>query len=229
MYWTEEHDRLMCREILAVDPFTSTKKGTVQRGAKWKIIADHLLEIMEPKFKVDLRAVRDRYQLLAQKLRKKLKSEEKASGIDTEMSETETAIEELIEKEDAAESIDGDGTQRKRERKNQDRENAEDMTRQAMERMRKTQKRKSAEGENETKKKERSSGSDTLLYLRERNEFLQETHKEELALRKQELMLQEKKQEDFMKLIVQKQQLQSKQIQDFQRLMFTVLNNFGPK
>ena len=68
MYWTEEHDRLMCREILAVDPFTGTKKGTVQRGAKWKIIADHLLDILEPKFKVDLRAVRDRYQLLAQKL-----------------------------------------------------------------------------------------------------------------------------------------------------------------
>ena len=116
MYWTEEHDRLMCREILAVDPFTGTKKGTVQRGAKWKIIADHLLDILEPKFKVDSRAVRDRYQLLAQKLRKKLKSEEKASGIDTEMSETETATEELIEKEYAAESIDGDGTQRQRER-----------------------------------------------------------------------------------------------------------------
>ena len=96
MYWTEEHDRLMCREILAVDPFTGTKKGTVQRGAKWKIIADNLSEIMEPKFKVDPRGVRDRYQLLAQKLRKKLKDEQKASGIDTEMSETENAIEELL-------------------------------------------------------------------------------------------------------------------------------------
>ena len=228
MYWTEEHDRLMCREILAVDPFTGTKKGTVQRGAKWKIIADHLLDILEPKFKVDSRAVRDRYQLLAQKLRKKLKSEEKASGIDTEMSETETAIEELIEKEDAAESIDGDGTQRQRERKNQDRENAEDMRRQAMERMGQTQKRKSVEGENETKKK-KGQVEVILCYLRERNEFLQETQKEELALRKQELMLQEKKQEDFMKLIVQQQQLQSKQMQDFQAMMFTVLNKFGPK
>ena len=228
MDWTEEHDRLMCREILAVDPFTGTKKGTVQRGAKWKIIADHLLDILEPKFKVDSRAVRDRYQLLAQKLRKKLKSEEKASGIDTEMSETETAIEELIEKEDAAESIDGDGTQRQRERKNQDRENAEDMRRQAMERIGQTQKRKSVEGENETKKK-KGQVEVILCYLRERNEFLQETQKEELALRKQELMLQEKKQEDFMKLIVQQQQLQSKQMQDFQAMMFTVLNKFGPK
>ena len=98
-----------------------------------------------------------------------------------------------------------------------------------MERMGQTQKRKSVEGESETKKKKRSSGSDTLLYLRERNEFLQDTHKEELTLRKQELTLQEKKQEDFMKLIVQQQQLQSKQIQDFQALMFTVLNKFGPK
>ena len=70
MYWTEEHDRLMCRENLAVDPFTGTKKGTVQKVAKWKLIADNLLEILEPKFKVDSRAVRDRYQLLAQKLRK---------------------------------------------------------------------------------------------------------------------------------------------------------------
>ena len=97
----------------------------------------------------------------------------------------ETAIEELIEK--------GDGTQRQRDRKNQDRENAEDMRRQAMERMGQTQKRKSVDGENETKEKKGSSRSDTLLYLRERKEFLHEIHKEELAFRKQELLLQEKK------------------------------------
>ena len=106
----------------------------------------------------------------------------------------ETAIEELIiEKGDAAESIDGDGTQRQRERKNQDRENAEDIRRQALERMGQTQKRKSVDGENEAKEKKGSSRSDTLLHLRERNEFLHETHKEELGFRKQELMLQEKK------------------------------------
>ena len=49
----------------------------------------------------------------------------------------------------------------------QDRENAEDMRKQAMERMGQTQKRKSVDGENETKKKKGSSRSDTLLYLRE--------------------------------------------------------------
>ena len=62
----------MCREILAVDPFTGTKKGTVQGGVKWKIIADHLFEILKSKFKrVESRAVRDSYQLLAEKPRKK--------------------------------------------------------------------------------------------------------------------------------------------------------------
>ena len=49
------------------------------------------------------------------------------------MSEAETAIEELM---------DGDGTQRQGDRKHQDKENAEDMRRQAMERMGQTQKRK---------------------------------------------------------------------------------------
>ena len=68
-----------------------------------------------------------------------------------------------------------------------------------------------------------------MLYLRERNELLQETRKEELALRKQELELQEKKQEDFMKLIVQQQQQQSKQMQDFQAIMLSVLGKFGQK
>ena len=80
-----------------------------------------------------------------------------------EMSDAETTIKELIEKEDAAESMDADGTERKRDQKHQDKENAEDMRSQAMERMGQIQKRKSVEGENETKKKKRSSGSDTLL------------------------------------------------------------------
>ena len=82
MFWTEEHDKLMCREILAVDPFTRTKKGTVQRGAKWKEVVDNLMAIDSPKFKVHVKAVRDRYNLISRKLREKLK-EERASGIET--------------------------------------------------------------------------------------------------------------------------------------------------
>ena len=55
-------------------------------------------------FKVDKRAVRDRYNNLARELRKKIKNGEKASGIETEMTNLENALEDLTEREDAAES-----------------------------------------------------------------------------------------------------------------------------
>ena len=33
------HDQMLCREILVVDPFTGTKKGTVERGTEWEEVA----------------------------------------------------------------------------------------------------------------------------------------------------------------------------------------------
>jgi len=35
-------DEMLCREILVVDPFTGTKKGTVERGSKWVEVAENL-------------------------------------------------------------------------------------------------------------------------------------------------------------------------------------------
>ena len=93
-------------------------------------------------FTVDKRAVQDRYNLLSRESRNKLKREEKESGIETDMTEVEMALEELIEKEDAAETE---------------------------QRVGQTQKRKADEGASEgKKKKKRSSGSDTLNFLREK-------------------------------------------------------------
>ena len=186
MFWTEEHDKLMCREILAVDPFSGTKKGTVQRGSKWKVI-ENLMATETPTFKVDTRSVRDRYNLLSQKLRKKLKEEEKASGIDTEMSEVETALEEIIEKEDASEEAQGCESEGKRKRREQDRENAQNIRRKAMEQLGKTQVKEGG------KRKRRSNSSNTFVYLREKNEILQEMRKEELDLKKKEIEQQDKK------------------------------------
>ena len=40
--WSTVHDEMLCREILVVDPFTGTKKGTVARGTKWKEVAENL-------------------------------------------------------------------------------------------------------------------------------------------------------------------------------------------
>ena len=42
MTWKTVHDEMLCREILVVDPFTGTKKGTVARGFKWEGVAQNL-------------------------------------------------------------------------------------------------------------------------------------------------------------------------------------------
>ena len=79
MVWNTAHDEMLCREILVIDPFTGTRKSTVARGTKWEEVAENLkkkqLNIIY--FKVDKRAVRDRYNLLSKELRKKLKREKK--------------------------------------------------------------------------------------------------------------------------------------------------------
>jgi hypothetical protein len=78
MFWTEEHDKVLCGEIFLVVPFTGTRKGTLQRGIKWKLIAGNLNDLNYPVFKVDQRAVRDRHNLLTQRFRQKMREEEKA-------------------------------------------------------------------------------------------------------------------------------------------------------
>ena len=104
MVWNEEKDELLCREIFAVNVFSGIKRSTVARWAKWEKVAENLNKQQDVFFKVDKRAVRDRYNNLSRELRKKIKNEEKASGIETEMTNLENALEDLIEREDAAES-----------------------------------------------------------------------------------------------------------------------------
>ena len=220
MVWSTAHDEMLCREILVIDPFTGTRKSTVARGTKWEEVAKNLNKIKQIYFKVDKRAVRDRYNLLAKELRKKLKREKKESGVETDMTEVEMALEELIEKEDAAETEQRVVDNQKKAKDSQDRENAENIRKKAMERLGQTQKRKADENESEGKRrKKRSSGSDTLSFLREKNEQAQEMQKEELELRKQQLEVESKKQDNFMQVMLNQQQQQQKQMQDFQAMM----------
>jgi len=58
-------------------------------------------------------------------LRNKLKREEKESGIETDLTEVEMALEELIEKDDAAETEKRVLENQKKVKDSQDRENAE--------------------------------------------------------------------------------------------------------
>ena len=125
------------------------------------------------------------------------------------MTNLEKALEDLIEREDAAESeqrvVD--------DQKKQDRENATDMRKIAMESIGQTKKRKeSNDNENEGRKfKKRSSDNATVAYLREKNERLQE----ELEMKRTQL----EREGNLMKLMVSQQQQQPKQMQEFQAMM----------
>ena len=73
--------------------------------------------------------------------------------------------------------------------------------------------------ENEGKVKERrSSGNNTLEYLKERNERIDEIRKQE-----------ERKNENIMKLMSQQLQQQRKQIEGFQTMMMTMFSKFLEK
>ena len=159
---------MLCREILVTNPFTGTKRGTVARGTKWEQVAENLNKVELVHFKVDKRSVRDRYNHLAKILRKRLSDKKKESGIDTEMTDIEHALEELIEIEDAAETDQAAVNEQKNRKINQDRENAEDIWKTAMEKLGQTKKRKAEDGE-ERKWKRRSTGSETLNFLRGKN------------------------------------------------------------
>ena len=102
MEWTTAHDVLLCREMLAINPFKAKRK-TIQRTKMWETLVHHLEQIEEPSFKVSVRSIRDRYTLLAKTFRKRITSEQKASGISPEMSELDVLMEELTGLEDLSE------------------------------------------------------------------------------------------------------------------------------
>ena len=232
MVWTDSHDILLCREILVKNPFMY-KKSSPQRGQVWQEIAKNLSLIRKPNFKIDLdqRAVRERYKLLSNKLRRKLSDEMKASGIDTDMSEVEDLVEELIQLEDASLEQQKLHQEEQKKRVEEDKENANDMRVKAMESLGETRKRK---GDKETKdKKRRSNGSETLQYLREKNELMAKFRMEDKALEEQKQKEESKRHDEFMKMMLQQQQqfqaMMAQQQQQQNQLMMAVISKMGSK
>ena len=214
MEWTEDHDHSLCQEILALEPFKA-KKGSIARGQIWDEIASNLNSLENPRFKVTKRSVRERYTLLIEKLKKKLKEEEKASGIETDMNDVEKALEEILEKEaDAENTLPTD-------KKRVDSVKAVEMRNRAMESMRTTQKRNQGDEDKDVEnapkpKKTRRSGGDIVAYLREKNDMVQKWKAEELELHKQRLQVESRKQDEFQKQQQAMMQMMAQQQQQFQ-------------
>ena len=142
MYWTKDHDLLLVREVLTVDPY-SQPKGSRERAKLWEEIALNLSAVSEPRFSVSVRSVRDRVNLvLIKKHKRKVAEESKASGIAVdEPSEFDAAIEEICEKAEAAQREQQMISEGKKTSAEKEKKQAEDMRAKALEKVGETRKR----------------------------------------------------------------------------------------
>lgn len=218
MEWSELHDISLCREMIVVNPFKSKRK-TTQRTKMWDTIIQHLENIESPTFKVTVRSVRDRYSLISRKYRKRMQDEKKASGIVPELSELDKLLEELIELEDLSEEERQNENEDKNKKIEQDQAKAIDVRKKAMEKLSETQKRKAQDEGEVTKKKSRRSQSDTMAYLKEKNEKDLELRKQELEFKTQQLDEDRRKQDEASKRQEDMMTMMSEQNQMMMQLM----------
>lgn len=221
MSWTISRDIIFCREIMVSSLF-DTKKSSVERGKVWEAVADKLCAIKEPTFKVDQRAGRDHFKKFLCRFKRKLRDEDLASGISPEETELDSMLEEMLEREEAAEMLQIEDIEQKR-RIEADKVAADDMRRKAMEKLSDTKKRK---GENGDKPKKKKVTTETLTYLREKTASEMNMRREELELKKADNELKEKQmanqleqQNNVMKMLMDQQQQQHEQNQKMHMMM----------
>ena len=93
----------MLREAVTTEPYNFKAKSS-KRGKVWESIAAYLNSLETPEFRVTARAVRHRYALLISLHKIKQREEEKAFGIDvSDLTELNTLLEEIREREKSAE------------------------------------------------------------------------------------------------------------------------------
>ncbi|XP_044178592.1 nucleoporin GLE1-like [Acropora millepora] len=209
MEWAQDHDLVLCRELLVINPFQAKYKTTA-RAKLWDQAVEDLAKTTRPAFKksLDKRAVQERYRLLTEKFKKRMAKERIESGINPTMSELDVLVEELVEREQTE----------KHHRENDDKSNSkkkedgEEMRQKALEKLGETSKRKSEkEGEDGKPKKTRKSSSDTIEYLREKRQQEMKLKEKHLELEKSQQEEEKRKNDAFFNVMLQQQQQQQQQ------------------
>jgi len=189
MFWSNEHDILLCREILVEQPF-SFKRGSRERGNCWDMIASRLSQLEKPRFIVDQRAVRDHYLKLEKSFKRKVSNENRSSGIVVEQTELDSLLEEIVERSVAAQEDIVASDNRKSKEKEKEKETAENIRKRSMERLAQTRERESVK--NICNKKQKVDQRNTVEYLKEKGDKELMVKTEELELRRREIELKEK-------------------------------------
>ena len=99
MEWSEIKNVILCREVLLTEPYRK-KERTVQRAQAWEKVAQNLNKIDYPSFKVDKRSVREHFNKIVEKFKKKTNQELRASGICPEVTELDTLLDEIAARMD---------------------------------------------------------------------------------------------------------------------------------
>ena len=158
MIWTNQHDILLCREILLEEPY-KFKHGSRERGQCWDKIANSLSHVEKPRFIVDQRSVRDHFMKLEKSHKRKMAAEERASGISPEHTELDEALQDIMERSEGAQDELAKGEERKEKNAEKEKETAENVRKRSMERLSQTRERESPES---AKKKKKSYPGDTV-------------------------------------------------------------------
>ena len=165
--------------------------------------------------------MRDRLNLLAANYKKKVRAEEKASGIEVEESEIDQLLLEIVEKfEEAKDGIDK-ATAEKNETAKAEHSATQEQRQRAIKSLGETNKRKREyKGDEEPPKRSRKTGSDTIAYLTERTE-------KEFEMREKELQQKRKEMDLLRGLALQNTNAQSspsaskQQLSDIQQMLHT--------
>ena len=189
MIRTNQHDILLCHEILVEKPYRF-KHGSRECGQCWDKIANSLSHVKKPRFIVDQRSVRDHFLKLERLHKRKMAAEGRASGISPEITELDEALQDIIESIEGAHEELAKGEERKERNAEQEKETAENVRKRSMERLAETRDRESPES---AKKRKKNSLGDMVEYLREKNERELKIKREELELKKREMALKKRK------------------------------------
>ena len=216
MKWDEKHDILLGRELLLMKPY-NFKPSTKESGAAWTAVADDLNKVEEVKFDVTQKSVRDRTKILVSNFKRKMRSQEAASGSVEEPSEWDLVMEEVSnEMDEAAEKHEATSSSKKKE-EDKYKADAESIRTIAMENHAETRKPKSDENSpSSSKSKKRNNGSETVNFLMAKLESDKEIKNKELEIKKMNL---EREQQQMNVMLEQQKQMQLNQQQQNQIML----------
>ena len=201
--WKKEHDICLIRELLLVEPYQH-KPQSRERGQAWKDIVDNLNKLEKPKFKVAVRAVRDRFVKLTDKYKQNEREETKASGIEgIEPDEIYKGLMDIDQRMEEAKSRWAEITVKEKEKAI-----AQDMRKKATESLGETRKRKEAEGEIEVTPKRKRKTSEALTIVHQSMKIRQEQAERELKQKDEELKERQSARENQQQFMVNMQQQQ---------------------